>query len=178
MLYCLITSIVFIFFFPFLIRCDLYYSKCLGKVLYRISIFNFLKINGGYISANEKGIIIHIKNKKAKYFAYYKLLSLRENAKPLKDYHLLNISYAFDVGYNDYDEYSSILPTLYVIHNKVVGKIIDIKKPYIDYNADLNIVFDDDNIRGFLKIQIILNIFLIFLSIVKIMMEKIVYAKK
>ena len=63
MLYCLITSIVFIFFFPFLIRCDLYYSKCLGKVLYRISMFNFLKINGGYISANEKGIIIHIKNK-------------------------------------------------------------------------------------------------------------------
>ena len=162
--------------FPIFIYVDLYINMELNKIYVNINAFKTLRIIGGYISLYKKGVAFHKNERKAILFPFENILNFRKNVKPFLDYHIKKFNAQIYLGMNNKQQITNYLPYIYVWYNALFGKILTKYKPYLKYTSNLALVNDNSQFNVFMEITSVLNILMIFISLVKITMEKLLYA--
>lgn len=167
--------VVLIIIFPIFINIKVNYDISIKKFYYEIRVF-FIKTLYGYIEKHADGIIVHLNKRKAILIFYKDLLNMKDKAKPLKDYHLINFYSEIKIGIENNLINALELGFLYNIIMFYIKWFTYNKKPY--FNIDNKIyIYEGKNIFSFMcKSTVLLNLLMIIISLIKIIVEKIYYA--
>lgn len=156
------------------INIDIKFEKNHG-LKYSIKIF-FIKILYGKIEKQPEGIVIHLNKKKAILIFYKDIFGMKEKAKPLKDYHLINLNCQLDLGIKNNLIAATEIVFLYNYTTELIKWLTFNKKPYFSLQSKVNIYENKDIFNYSLKCTILLNLLMILISLIKIFVEKIYYA--
>ena len=168
-----IISIIIIF--PIFINIKINFDSSIKKIYYEIKIF-FIKILYGYIEKDTEGIIIHLNKRKAILIFYKDLFTMKDKAKPLKDYHLINFSSEISVGIKNDVIKALELGYLYNYIMFYIKWLTFNKKPYFNLDTKVNI-YEEKNLFIYkCNSTVLLNLLMIIISLIKIFVEKIYYA--
>lgn len=168
-----VLIVISVLIFPLFLSINLIYSKDENKLFFCIYLFGILRIASGYAELLKDCIAVHVSEKKAFLIFYGKLLNLNKSIKPLKDYHFIKFTSLIEIG----GENLLIPKAASFIYNYVWGFITWFfynKKPYLKLKNDVNIYENKDILNIFIDTKIVLNLLMIFLSMIKIITEKII----
>ncbi len=175
----LIASIIVFTFliFPIFINLDIFFSKYNRKIFFQIKLFKIIKILSGYATLEKDGIAIHVKNNKAIIIPFTDFFSFRTKIKPLKDLHIYNINLNFGIGVSQREITCFSLGFICSFMSNIIGKIIYEEKPYITFNTNY-LFFNNKEYYAYGNISVVFNILVVFISLIKVLMEKILLWKK
>lgn len=173
-----IVIICVLIFFPLFLNINIFYNNKEKKLFYKLYLFKFIVLIKGYAEKIEEGFAFHISKKKAFIIEYKSLLGLNKKIKPLKDYHIIKFYSEIDYGNVENNINSVFIAKYYEIINNLFCKVLVNNKPYIKINNNFNVYLDSNVFNIKCKITIILNLFMIILSLIKIFVGKIFYAFK
>ena len=145
---------------------------------YKIKLFGFIKFLFGYVECIDEGIVVHINNKRAILIFYKDIFSMRKKFKPLKDYHIFRLNADISIGFLD-DEVQKI--NFAIIYNIIFNELAQFFtqiKPYLRLNSNLSLYEQENILRLKIKISFVFNILMAIFSLIKIVLEKVVYAIK
>lgn len=170
----ILTYIILIF--PLFLNLQIYYSANLKRVYFAIDLFGMLKIISGYIEIIKEGVCIHLTKNKAIIIENKQLLGVGEKVKPLKDYHIIRVHSLTEIGLakNNLAAFSAAFILNYI--NQTLDWYFYHDKPYLVLDNKINYHEDENVLNLYMKSTIIFNLLMILLSIIKIIMEKIIYA--
>lgn len=167
-----------ILIFPIFIRFNLSYSTDVKKFLYNVKLFNCIVILYGYAEKIEEGIAIHLNRRKAIIITNDKIFDVRNKIKPLKDYHVIKFYTQIDLG----DEDDLLRPLLISYTLNYVTQYLELflrnSKSYVKFNKVINIYEEKKLFSLKVKATFVLNLLMITISIIKIILEKTIYAIK
>jgi hypothetical protein len=171
-------SIYIVFIFPIFISFNVYFDKEKKKVYFLVYLFNFIKIFSGFIEENDNGFLITFLRKKQKLIRYKNLFSIKNHIKPLKDYNI--ISFKLDVDYGKIDNLLLMIVFFYITNyfDSLVRFYLCEKKPYLVIKKNFNLYKEKNVFTIHLRIKAVFNLLMILLSLIKIVMEKLIYARK
>ena len=168
----------FILIFPIFINIKVHFSLEEKKVFYYINLFGFINLFNGYAERVKEGFVIHISKRKAIIIKYSQLFSFRKKIKPLKDYHIINFYTDIYIG----KEESAVLPfiTSFLLGTtqNFLGWFFYYKKPQFNARTNVFLIEGKQRLEIFCKVTFVLNLLMIFISLVKIFMEKLIYANR
>ena len=166
--------LIFAFLFlPIILNVGIVLPIKAKKGYFSIKLFKIFPILNGYLELLKDGICIHFSKRKAKIIPYKNLLDIETTLKPIKDFQIVKFNFCIDIGSND----NMFLP-LYIgyftsLINKVFAKFFHERKPYLDYKGNVNI-YDKDVCNFYIKINVMFNILILILEIVRYFLEKII----
>ncbi len=178
---CVIISIFLIslfLIFPLFLNGSLYYANEYKKVFFNIRLFGVVKIIGGYGEFIKDGIAFHLTKNKAIIFTTASVTGMKKKMKPLKDYHFLKIRSVIELGGDNSLE--QILGFSFLINyiDLILKWYLNNIKPYLVYDNKINIYEDKNVFKVYFDSTIVLNLLMVLISIIKILVEKIIYAIK
>ena len=162
--------------FPIFFNINCYASLKERKIFFCLTLFNFLKIAGGYIEYLYDGIFIHYTNTKAYLITNKKIFGLQKKFKPLKDYTIIRWNMAIDYGcgHNIMQCCTISFLLCYVIEQ--IKWFLYNSKPYLETNNKINVYKEEKFLKIYLNFTFIFNVLMVIISVIKILMEKILYA--
>jgi len=169
----LIISAILIF--PIFINFDLCFIKDNKKLYYKLSLFG-IKVLRGYVELIKEGVVIHLNKYRAIIIPYKKLFGIRKKFKPLKDYHFIKFNSILELGGKN-DLINAISAGF--IHNYIFNYLewfFYHKKPYVDLKYKTIIIKDTNKLNYYCNLTVIFNLLMVVISLIKILMEKIIYA--
>lgn len=171
-----VLIITILLIFPLFLNINLIFIKDAKKVFWNINLFGFINVVSGYIYTFEKGIVI-IYGKKQKILYYLDLFDIGKSIKPFYDYHFIKIISLTEIGSNNILIPASIGFLIQYI-NWFICDFFKYKKPQLKIKNDVNVYEGENIFNVYLKARIIFNMLMVVISIIKIVTEKILYAKK
>ena len=172
-----IISLVSCLIFPIFLKINIRFDKE-QKLIYNIKLFNFIKVIGGNVGLLKEGIIIHLTKRKATIIEYKDIISLRKKFEPVKDFHFINFYSNIKIGASNNFLTLTKLGYFYLIFVNIFEGIIKIYKPYLDLYNYISIYEDKDLLEVICKLNLVFNLLVIMISVIKIFMEKRIYAIK
>ncbi len=172
----IIATLLFVFLiFPILFNVKLFFSLDLKKLYFSINIYN-LSILSGYIEQIKEGFAIHLSKNTAIIIPYKKILGIRASAKPLKDYHFINLNIDIDLG--NENNMLTATSTAFLINYICRHYEFYLKnnKPHVNLNKSINIYEHTNALNVAIKIQVLINLLIISISLIKIGVNKILNA--
>ncbi len=173
-----IVTIYIVLIFPIFLSINLEYSQNIKLLRYQIKLFGLLSIFGGYVELVEDGIVIHLSKRKAVLIFYKDLVSMRKKFEPLKDYHIFKLKTDVYIGLLDYEAEKINFATLYTIFFNIIGQYASQYKSYVTLNNNIYLFEKDNFVKFIINTTFVFNILMIIISIIKIILEKIIYAIK
>ncbi len=174
-----IVIITYIFLiFPIFVNIKVKYLKSAKMLEYKIKLFSFITLFFGYVELIDEGIAIHVNDKKAILIFYKDIFSMRKRFKPLKDYHIFRLNANASIGLLD-DEVQRL--NFIIIYNfifNIIGQCANQIKPYLKLKSNIALYEKEDLFSFVIKTTIVLNMLMILISLIKIVLEKIIYAIK
>lgn len=171
----ILTISIYVFFiFPIFLNFKIFFSKELKKLFFTVNIFGF-SVLSGYAEQIKEGFAVHLTKNYAFIIPYKNLLGLKASAKPLKDYHIIKFDSEIDMSSEDnlIDCFTSAF-IINFIFNHLNFYLIN-KKPYFKFSNEIN-VYENKNILNIsINLLVLFNFLMIFLSLIKIAVEKIIY---
>ncbi len=173
-----VICIYIILILPLFINLNIRYSENTKLLEYKIKLFSFITILFGYVELIDEAVAIHINNKKAVLIFYNDLFSIRKKFKPLKDYHIFKLNTTISLGILD-DEVRKInFAIMYSFIFNAVGQCFSQIKPYLSLKSNL-MLYEKENMFMFtIKTIFVFNFLMVVISLIKIFLEKIIYAVK
>ncbi len=161
--------------FPIFLNIKIIYNYEYKKFYYLIQIFGFIKIVSGYGQYYINKIVIHISDTKAFLFEIIDLDRLKKSFKPLMDYHFIKLNTLIELGSND--DTLPPLKTVFMLNylSSIIKWFLVNKKPYIVIDNNFSVYESEKKFNFYGKTLIVLNILMILISIIKIVMERIIY---
>ena len=172
----LVIALYILLIFPIYLNGYLYFSLDVKKLFFSIKLFKAIKLFSGYAELRKEGIFIHLTRKKAILIPYSSLTSMKKKVKPLKDYHIIKWEFEADLGMENNTLFA--LETAFFINyfTSFINWLTSNIKPYLIIKNNVN-VYDSKNVlRLYFYGTVLLNSLMILLSLVKILLEKIIYA--
>lgn len=170
----IVSTIIIIF--PIFLNIDIIFSKEAKRVIFLLRIFGFIKIISGYIERIEEGFAIHVSPKKAFIIAYDKIFGMRNKVKPLRDFHFIKVRSITELG----SDKSIVAPLcagfVFNYINWFLCRYFYVNKPHLDVKNDVNIYEEKNVFNIYFSGTVVFNLFMIILSAIKILTEKIIYA--
>ena len=148
-----------------------------NKVYFLINIFGKIKIIGGYLQILSDGVFVHYSNRKAFLIDRKKLLGLKKKFKPLKDYHILFWSSNLELGNKSLLEIYVLAHSLNYLY-ETTRWVLRERKPYIKIENSIDLYENKEFINIYLKSKAVLNILMLLISVIKILVEKVIYVAK
>lgn len=167
----------FLLIFPIFVTGNLSINKNKREISYYIKIFGVIKVLYGYFQLDKEGLIIHLSKTKAILLRYDSLLSLKKKFKPLKDYHLLKFNSTLDLGTNEDNLFLEFIG-FYNFINQILGDNLKIIKPYFELNNEINIYENSNELNFRCSADLVFNLLMVIISVIKIIVEKFIYAIK
>jgi len=175
----LIAIGIFIFlFFPIYFKIRVWGTSEDKKLSYSLYVYGFIKIIRGYVEFLNDGICVHLTKKKAVIIKYNSLLNVKKNIEPLKDYHIISLKAYFEAGIKDKILLPFEISFLYSYFLSFLRWFMSNKKPYFNLDSRLILRENESHYKAFFEIRIIFNLLMVILSLLKILVEKIIYARK
>lgn len=174
-------TIIVIFYvviiFPLFINIKFNLIEDVSNINYKLKLY-FIPILFGKVEFIKEGIAFHINNKKVIILEFNKIFTIRKKFKPLKDYHIIKFNSSVALGDINYKTNLIYISLIISYFTNYFGTLIKQIKPH--FNLKNNIyLFEDKNIFELrMKGVIVLNLLMILISVIKIVMEKIIYAIK
>ena len=159
--------------FPIFINIDALYDSDAKKMFFSINIFGLVKILSGYCELIDVGIAIHVSKTKAFIIEYKKLLGLGKSFKPILDLHVLKINVLIENGSED-AEFLLFINSFIGLTSCFVKEWLAHNKPYLKYNLNVN-TLEKKRKNIYIATTIVFNIFIILLTLLKFIGEKIIY---
>jgi hypothetical protein len=169
-----VVTIYLLLVFPLFLNFNGYY--CSGnKIFFYFELFGFIKILSGYAQVYKDGIGIHLTDKKALFIPFSNFLGLGKSIKPLKDYHLIKASIYFDLP-GEKDLVTTVVLSFLIdfIANFISFNLKNVKQ-YVKTKTNTIINQHRELFALSLNFTVVFNIFMIVLSLIKMLMEKIYY---
>lgn len=141
------------------------------KLYINCVFFDLIKIIGGYVNIVKEGILFHYSNKKAFLINYKSFFNMHNNVKPFLDYHFLSINTLTEIktiNLMNVAKYSFLIEYL----NWFLGRHLSIKKPQLNYINSIRIYQENGKSYSYIKTDTVLNLLMVFISIIKMFMEK------
>ncbi len=161
--------------FPLFLNIKIVYSFKSKKVFYILQLFGFIKLNCGYIQILANNILIHVSDTKAIIIELIDIDGVKKSFKPFMDYHFIFFQSKTEIGLNNSLINSlSVAFMLNYIQNIVRWFLIN-KKQYLKINNVFNVYENHSKFNFYGEIIITFNLIMIIISVVKILMEKIIY---
>lgn len=176
-----ITVVILVFIIlisPIFLNIKFIFQKNKREVFVIVKLFNLFSIIKCRIRIENTNILLFINKKFFKCVSLNKLLNMRKNIEPLKDYHIINFKILFSIGLKEQLYSGFFYSSLYSMLINTLYPIIKVKKPYLNFENYLNIDLDKNDLQVYLKTTVLLNLLMIFLSFIKILIGKIVLWKK
>ncbi len=174
-----IVVVLYIFLiFPIFTNINVRYSKNVNMLEYQIKLFSFITILFGYIELIDEAIVIHINNKKAVLIFYKDLFSIRKKFKPLRDYHIFKLNTNIKFGYLG-DGIEKI--NFFIIYNfifNMIGQWVGEIKPYLSLKSNIMLCEKENTFIFRVRSVFVFNMLMVLISLIKIFLEKIIYAVK
>lgn len=173
----MLISVVIIYLFlifPLFVSVKIFYCNQHKKLYFALNLFSFTIVSG-YVEQINEGFAIHLTENYALIVPYKSFLGIKSRIKPLKDYHFIKLKYNIDLGMKEnLIDSVSIAFVLNYVYTMINFFTIQ-KKPYVNLNQSIN-VFEDKNIFNVtIDLLVIFNLLMIVLSLIKILVEKIIY---
>lgn len=169
-----IMLIFLLLIFPIFISFSILYDKNINKLFVTINLFRKLKIISGYIQIKEKLIFFHLQNK-AFIINPKEILSTSFKFHKIKHFELSVIKSCLIVG--DFNELSASVLLNYNYFLNVFICIIKMYKNFINVKNDI-VITEENNFKFLFKIEIVFNILVVVIILLKKLMELIINAKK
>ena len=161
---------------PIFIKVWFNFSGKEKKLFFCITIFGFIKIISGYAEKIKEGIAVHISKNKAFIFTFKNIFDARNKVKPLKDYHVIRFESVTEIGSSS----SSMLPLLVSYTASFIDNVLCWflynNKPQLHVDNKIFVFEGEDRFEIFCKFNVVLNALMLIISLIKILMEKLVYA--
>lgn len=166
-----------ILIFPILLSVDIAFILEKQKLFYTIKIFG-VKIIRGYVELIKEGVVIHLTRLKAIIIPYSNVLTMRSKVKPLKDYHFLKFKSILEIG-----EFDSLIKSIFISFalrycSEQINWYLHCKKPYFKYDDRIIIYEEKNKLNYYLNADVVFNMLMVVISLIKIIVEKIFYAIK
>lgn len=169
-----IIVFVLIIFFPIFIRIKAELIKNENKIFFKFYLFKIIKVYSMYLDFKSDAIFIHLTKKKAVLIKYSSLINIRAKVKPLKDFHFIKLITQIHIGSTDND---FLLLETYFFINYIFQNIkwfFSNKKPYLKLDNQIFLYENEKLFNIYIDLSLILNIFMVILSIIKITVEAII----
>ncbi len=146
------------------------------KLFFSIKLFKVFKIFSGYAELKKDGIFIHLTHKKAILIPYSSLTGMKKKIKPLKDYHIIKWEFEADLGFATKTVLA--LETAFFVNyiTSFINWLTSNIKPYLIIKNNVNVYESQNVFKMYFYGTILLNLLMIILSLIKIVLEKIIYA--
>lgn len=166
--------LIFAFLFlPVFIKIGLVFSKTAKKLYFGIYLFGVFTVLSGYAELKKDGIYVHLSPKKAYYFAYKKLLSVKNSIKPLKDFQIIEVKTCIDLG-SEWDFFNVLLfGYLHNLTTQTLKNFFCDRKPYLVLDNKINLT-NENKCNFYAEIKVLFNFLLVILEIFKFLSEKII----
>lgn len=171
-----INSLIISLIFPIFLKINIIFNDK-QKLMYNIKLFSLVKVIGGEIGLLKEGIVIHLTKRKAIIIEYKDIVSIRKKFEPVKDFHFISFNSNIKIGDNNFLLLIKLAYS-YMFFINIIERIIKINKPYLDLDNSITIYENKDVFEMFCKINLVFNILVILISLIKIFMEKKIYAIK
>ena len=142
-------------------------------VFFKLKLYGFITILNGFIQITSSGILVQYTKKKHKLYRFSNLSDIKGGMKPIKDYHLIHLSIDLHVGDFDDLENALILTQIYQSISEEIFFAVNLRKPYIKFKQDLRIYEGERSFKLKVKLGILFNLLMIFLSLFKIVFGKV-----
>ena len=111
--------------------------------------------------------------RKALILPYKSLLNVKNTLKPIKDFQINRFNLSIDIGSND-----EIYTPLYIgyltgLVSDSLGKFLSKSKPYLKFNTNVN-VYNYSVLNFYLHGKLTFNFLVVFLEILRFLLEKII----
>lgn len=173
----IVVTLVSIFIiFPLFLNIYVYFSINEKKLYISINLYKIIKIFGGYCELIKEGIVIHLTKNKAIIIPISTIFKLKNKVKPLKDYHIIKWNSKIELGReNKVLSSISIAFIINYIYNFIEWVMLN-RKPYVKIENKINIYESQNTFKLYFSCAVVLNMLMIILSIIKILVEKFIYA--
>lgn len=172
----LIIALFVLLIFPIYLNGYLYFTLDIKKLFFSIRIFKVIKILSGYAELKKDGIFIHLTRKKAVLIPYSSLTGMKKKVKPLKDYHIIKWEFEADLGFSN-NTLLALESAFFVNYiTSFINWITSNVKPYLIIKNNVNVYESQSVFRIYFYGTVLLNLLMIILSLIKIILEKIIYA--
>ena len=172
----LVIALFIFLIFPIYLNGYFYFSLDVKKLFFSIKIFKVIKILSGYAELKNDGVFIHLTRKKAIFIPYSNITSMNKKVKPLKDYHIIKWELEADLGFDANTLLA--LETAFIVNyiTSFINWITSNMKPYLIIKNNVNVYEAQNVFRMYFYGTVLLNLLMIILSLIKIVLEKIIYA--
>lgn len=174
----LVIIIVIILIFPIFIDLKITNLSGIDKIYFKFSLFSFVKVLYGEVNINKLGFVINLYNKKKIVYPFKKLLNLRENIKPLRDYHLLRFNVLLKLSTSDNLDHALIIASFFQTINQILANSIRQLKPYVKFNNYIDLYENLNEKKLFISFKFVFNLLTVLLSFIKKLLGKIYIWKK
>ncbi len=148
------------------------------KFYYVIKIFGVLRVLSGYITVKNNFFLIKYGKRKTYFSPLNNVLGLRKKIKPFLDLHLIRLKSLTEVGSKDNLISSFTYAFVFQYFNYYLCDVLNKTKPYLKINNDVNVIENSSIFNIYIKLSIVLNVITILVNFIKILTEKIFYARK
>lgn len=159
--------------FPIFIQVEALTNKSSKKIFFNVKLFNVLRFFCGYAFLVKEGVSLHISSKTAKIIPYKDIFSLRKKFKPVFDFHIVKAKIFLENSLDNPKNY--ILSGFLALIGSVVKKILNIKKPYVDFEFYISSVANKYDFNLYLTTTVVINFLTLIVSLINILGEKLVY---
>lgn len=159
---------VIILFSPLIFDLYVYYDKESKRLNFGLYIFNFIKVLGGFIQRQDKGIILHYKNKKAKIFNTKDMGKVKFKLKDLSMIEVFESNLLISLPIN---ETNLNLASCLNFTSNFIGPIIKEKKDFLDLKTNVYLGCDRQA-KIYFQLKFAFNIFTLILLLIRVLVRK------
>ena len=158
--------------FPFLVSVKIDYDSNKNGAVFVLKLFNIIKIVSAKIVRSGSGIIIKFSEKKTKKINFLSFTDVNGAIKPFMDFHITSLKICvFKSGYDLISEYEKAYVFNFLLNSLV--PVVRYNKPYFKAKSQINVAEGTNYFRLILSVNILFNILVILLTVIKSIWGKI-----
>ena len=160
--------------FPLFLNVKVVFNYSLKKAFFILELFGFIKLVSGYIQLKKNSVYFHVSDKKAILFELIDYKGVKESFKPFMDYHFISLKTICEFGSSENENLPLSIAFLLNYVQSYFKWFLFHKKAYVVFENQY-ILFDQNRLNFYGKTVVVLNLLMIIISIIKILVEKLVY---
>ena len=165
-----------ILIFPIFLNFDFLIKNDLKRLWFGLHAYGFIKLAGGYVERIQEGFAIHFAKNRALIIKSGDVFGAGKKVKPLKDYHFIRLYSLVELG-SEIDAEKPLTGGFIINYGgAMLNRHFGIVKPYLKMRNDVNVYIGEEVFDVYFSGTVVFNFLMIFLSLIKICTEKIVYA--
>lgn len=162
------------FLFPIFLNVDAYTDLNENKVFFSLHIFKFIKIIGGYIVVQSKGLVFHISEKKALFLNYENMQNERKKFEITAGFQLYTLRTSLELGDEQFPAAGLYTALFSQLLSQVFYPWITFRKRFINLKNGTLLLHGGNSVKATVHVVTVFNQLTIGIALFKIILEAII----